>query len=388
MTPFECKRFGGGGLRSVKLFESDFDGAEIEAASTVVASGWLTNGEKTLQFEQAIADCIGVENDKVVAVSSCTAALHLSLILDGVGFGDEVIVPALNFVSDANVCVAVGARPVFCDIESVEKWTPDVASIERVITPKTKAMILTHFAGIPALDVVEIAALCRSEGITLIEDCAHALGASLDGKCCGTFGDYAAFSFYSNKNIATGEGGALISNRASKARQLRSHGMTTSTLDREKGRAFSYDVVAPGLNYRIDEIRSAIGICQIAKFEKKHARRREIVDQYLRLLEGSKITSPFAYTVGGAASVDHIMPILLPPEVNRNEVMRDLLSQGIQTSIHYPAPWNMTAYQHTAECELPISSEVISRELTLPLHTLMTQSDATYVVERLHELCT
>jgi dTDP-4-amino-4,6-dideoxygalactose transaminase len=374
-------------LRFVKLFESDFDSAEVEAASKVVASGWLTNGDKTLQFEQAIADCIGVESEKVVAVSSCTAALHLSLILDGVGFGDEVIVPALNFVSDANVCVAVGARPVFCDIESLEKWTPDVSSIERLITPKTKAMILTHFAGIPAPDVVQIAALCRSKGVTLIEDCAHALGASLEGKNCGTFGDYAAFSFYSNKNIATGEGGALLSNRASNARQLRSHGMTTSTLDREKGRAFSYDVIAPGLNYRIDEIRSAIGLCQIAKFDKKHAIRRSIVNQYLKLLEGSRITSPFNYIGDGAASVDHIMPILLPSKANRNDVMRDLLSAGIQTSIHYPAPWNMTAYQHTAECQLPISSEVISRELTLPLHTLMKQSDATYVVEKLHELC-
>lgn len=374
-------------MRSVKLFESDFDNQEVEAASSVVASGWLTNGEKTLQFEQAIADCIDASPDDVVAVSSCTAALHLALIIDGVGFGDEVIVPALNFVSDANVCVAVGATPVFCDVESSDKWTPNIASIERVVSSKTKALIFTHFAGIPASDIAKIAEFCRSRGITLIEDCAHAFGARIDDRYCGKFGDFAAFSFYSNKNIATGEGGALLSNRASAARQLRSHGMTTSTLDREKGRAFSYDVIAPGLNYRIDEIRAAIGICQITKFVKKHSKRRALVNRYLELLEGSPITSPFSRLTENAVSVHHIMPVLLPIGVDRAEVMKTLLNLGIQTSIHYPAPWNMTAYRKTSESDFPISSDVISRELTLPLHTRMSCSDVSYVIEKLNECC-
>ncbi len=315
----------------------------------------------------------------VTAVSSCTAALHLALIDSKIGRGDEVIVPALTFVSDFNVVKAVGAKPILCDVSSFKEWSPSLKDIKKVVTKKTKACILVHFAGIPCKDIFKIKKFCETKKIILIEDVAHAPGASISGEPCGSIGDYGTFSFYSNKNFSTGEGGAISSKKNSEVlKRIRSHGMTSSTLDREKGRVFSYDVSEIGLNYRIDEIRAALGIEQINKFKIKNKKRRDILLAYLDDLP-DKIITPHKYAVESKIinSVDHIMPILLPSESNKEKVINSLKKKNIQTTMHYPAPWRFSAYKKEFLKSMnPVTDEITAREITLPLHTLMTQKDA------------
>ncbi len=363
----------------IKIFESDFDNKELNAAKAVIKSGWLTNGEVTKNFEKKIESIFLKKRANVTAVSSCTAALHLALIDSKIGRGDEVIVPALTFVSDFNVVKAVGAKPILCDVSSFKEWSPSLKDIKKVVTKKTKACILVHFAGIPCKDIFKIKKFCETKKIILIEDVAHAPGASISGEPCGSIGDYGTFSFYSNKNFSTGEGGAISSKKNSKVlKRIRSHGMTSSTLDREKGRVFSYDVSEIGLNYRIDEIRAALGIEQINKFKIKNKKRRDILLAYLDDLP-DKIITPHKYAVESKIinSVDHIMPILLPSESNKEKVINSLKKQNIQTTMHYPAPWRFSAYKKEFLKSMnPVTDEITAREITLPLHTLMTQKDA------------
>ena len=372
----------------IKIFESDFDTAEEKAVNNVIKSGWLTNGDMTIRFESDIKDILLNNNINVAAVSSCTAALHIALMASNIKEGDEVIIPALNFVSDFNVVKAVGAKPVLVDVESVDEWSPSLENIKRAITKKTKACIIVHFAGIPAKNILEISDYCKERNIVLIEDVAHAAGASINNSKCGSIGDFGAFSFYSNKNISTGEGGCISTKREiKKIKELRSHGMTASTLDREKGRVFSYDVSNVGLNYRIDEIRSAIGIEQLKKFEQKHKIRKQHVMTYLENLP-KNIRTPYENVVGNSSinTVDHIFPVLLPKENIKSEVIEKLKQKKIQTTMHYPAPWNFSAYKNEFSSKgFEVTKEITDRELTLPLHTKMSYSDVKYVCKCLGE---
>lgn len=363
----------------IKIFESDFDKNEIKAVEKVIESGWLTNGKITQSFEKKIKTTfLGNEAD-AVAVSSCTAALHLALLASKVGRGDEVIVPALTFVSDFNVVKAVGAKPILCDVDSLSEWSPNLENIKKVTTQKTKVCILVHFAGIPCKDILNIKKFCKKNKIILIEDVAHAPGAKIFNQPCGSIGDFGTFSFYSNKNFSTGEGGAVSSKKnIDLLKRIRSHGMTSSTLDREKGRIFSYDVSEIGLNYRIDEIRAALGIEQIKKIKIKNKLRRKILLTYLENLPENVLTPHKAALENkDLLSVDHIMPVLLPLGIERNKIVEKLKLKNIQTTMHYPAPWGFTAYKNDfSRSKTPFSTEIIDREITLPLHTLMTQKDA------------
>ena len=372
----------------IKIFESDFCSKEQQAVQNVISSGWLTNGNVTIQFEEIIQNILLQNQCNAVAVSSATAALHLALIASNIGPGDEVIVPGLNFVSDYNVVKAVGAKPILCDVESINNWTPNLQNIKEVVSSKTKCCFVVHFAGIPCKDILEIREFCQSKSIVLIEDVAHAAGASVSGHMCGSIGDFGAFSFYSNKNIATGEGGCISSsNNIDKLKRLRSHGMSASTLDREKGRIFSYDVIEYGLNYRIDEIRAAIGIEQIKKFDLKHNKRRELVLAYLDYLP-EKIITPFSSAINNSeiVAVDHIMPILLPKNADKKSLIKEFSDNQVKTTMHYPAPWNFSAYHeefsNIDHCS--VSEEIINRELTLPLHTKMSINDVKKICEVLN----
>ena len=372
----------------IKIFESDFCSKEEKAVRDVINSGWLTNGPITIDFENIIQSILLKDQCSSVAVSSATAALHLALIASDVGSGDEVIVPALNFVSDYNVVKAVGATPVLCDVDSIDNWTPNLQNIKDATSPKTKCCFIVHFAGIPCKDIFEIKDFCKSNDIVLVEDVAHAAGASVDGKMCGSIGDFGAFSFYSNKNIATGEGGCISSSTdINKLKRLRSHGMSASTMDREKGRVFSYDVLEFGLNYRIDEIRSAIGIEQIKKFDEKHRIIRKLVLSYIENLS-KEIKTPFSIAVESnkIISVDHIMPILLPSYIDKGLLINEFTKNKIQTTMHYPAPWDFSAYdkEFTSFYDSSICKDIINRELTLPLHTKMSIDDVKKVCDVLN----
>ena len=258
----------------VPLFDLNYDDREERAVQDVIASRWLAMGEKTQAFENQFSSMLGGEAD-CYAVSSATAALHMGLIALGVGPGDEVVIPALTFVADANVVRMVGATPVLADCVSQSDWNVSAETIAPKLTPKTKAVIVVHFAGYPC-EMEAISKLCKDRDVAIIEDVAHAPGASCNGKACGTIGDVGCFSFFSNKNLSVGEGGMVTATDekiSANLKALRSHGMSTLTLDRHKGRAITYDVEQVGLNYRMDEMRAALGSVQLEKLEEGNRRR-------------------------------------------------------------------------------------------------------------------
>ncbi|MDP1533876.1 MAG: DegT/DnrJ/EryC1/StrS aminotransferase family protein, partial [Rubrivivax sp.] len=253
----------------VPLFDPDLGPEEEQAVIDVIRSKWLTMGDRTKAFERAFASETGVP--VALACNSATAALHMALAALDIGPGDDVIVPSLTFVATANAVRYCGARPVFADVASLADWNVDAASIERVLTPATKAVVVVHYAGY-ACDMPGIMALAARRGLLVVEDVAHAPCASLDGVALGAWGDVGCFSFFSNKNMTTAEGGMVTTRRPELAERLgwlRSHGMTTLTLDRHKGHAFGYDVVALGFNYRMSELNAALGLVQLRRVRER-----------------------------------------------------------------------------------------------------------------------
>jgi dTDP-4-amino-4,6-dideoxygalactose transaminase len=367
----------------VQLFKLNYNERESQAVKDVVDGGWITMGEKTKEFENAFS----MAHDDVLstAVSSATAALHMSLLALGVKEGDEVIIPALTFVADINVVRMVGATPVLADCESYEDWNISARTIEKVMTPKTKAIIVVHFAGYPA-QMDEIVKLCQDKGITLIEDCSHTPGAKYKGRSVGTFGEYGCFSFFTNKNLSVGEGGMLTTRDKKldqQAKYFRSHGMTALTLDRHQGRAITYDVAQSGLNYRIDEMRSALGLIQLDKLLDANAQRKVLVEKYIeRLSDVKKINIPFL-NLEDIEAVYHIFPILLDKSIDRVSLIGKLKDGGIQSSIHYPAFKDFTAFKDIGLNDAQIAEDIATRELTLPLYPTMTLDEVDLVCDRL-----
>lgn len=368
---------------NVPLSDVKFSSEELEAVRVVLESGWLTMGAVTEEFEREFAAYTGAKH--ALAVSNATAALHLACLALGIGAGDEVIVPSLTFVATANAVRYVGAEAVFADITSENDLTLSLESIKQQVTPRTKAVMVMHYAGYTC-DMPCILAWAEEQGLAVIEDAAHASGSFLEGKHLGTWGKVGCFSFFSNKNLSTGEGGMIVTDDdalAERFRLLRSHGMTSLTWDRHQGHAWSYDVVTTGYNYRIDEIRSALGREQLCKLESYNARRRELTALYRELLAElcPALSVPFENHLG--VSAHHIMPVLLPAGADRLRFMEGMKARGIQTSIHYPPVHTFTAYKEHAKGadQLPVTDEVAAREVTLPLYPTMTDEQVHLVVE-------
>ncbi|RPJ39658.1 MAG: DegT/DnrJ/EryC1/StrS family aminotransferase [Planctomycetaceae bacterium] len=375
----------------VQLFKLNYDHQEVEAAMDVIESGWITMGEKTMSFEESFAEFLG-QGAYCTATSSGTAALHMALLAAGIGPGDEVIVPSLTFVADINVVRLVGASPVLVDCTSYDDWNISPEGIAAAVTPRTKAILVVHYAGyVCDMDAIEAAIHEASDGRTiyLIEDAAHAPGADHGGRACGTIGHVGCFSFFTNKNLSVGEGGMFVTRSKElheKGRYLRSHGMTALTLDRHKGRSTSYDVILPGLNYRMDEIRAAIGLVQLAKLPEANRRRMQLVEYYRALLRSTPgLHVPFHNHTLGKPSY-HIFPILLDKAIDRAEVIAGLKEHGIQSSIHYPPFQGFTAYSSAGLSPTPIATDVSHRELTLPLFPTMTFAQVELVCSTLQRL--
>jgi dTDP-4-amino-4,6-dideoxygalactose transaminase len=349
---------------------------EKEALAAVIESGWITMGDRVLEFERAFARLHQAEDS--IAVSSCTAALHLILHALGIGPGDEVLVPSLTFVATANSVLYTGAKPVFVDIESAEAplMSPDDAAAK--CTARTKAVILVHFAGYLA-DRDAWQSFARRRGLLLIEDAAHAPGLP----AAGTFGEAAAFSFYGNKNMTTAEGGAVIARDRSlreKIKCARAHGMTSSTRQRLESRSPAYDVTMLGFNYRMDELRAALGLAQLRNLTKWNNVRRGLSLHYRRLLAErcEAILVPFS---DSWPSAHHLMPVVLPPASNRQLVIDELRRQSVQTTIHYPPAHRLTLYRGLyPDCRLPQTEGFAGQVLTLPLHPRMTPATVENVV--------
>ena len=369
----------------IPLSDLDFTEEENNAVLDVLKSGWLTMGSVTQQFEQEFAKYTGAKH--AIAVANATAALHLSCVVAGIGSGDEVILPALTFVATANAVRYTGATPVFADIESEKSLNISPASIEAKITPKTRAIIVVHYGGY-ACDMLAIMAVAQKHNLIVIEDAAHAIGSSLNEKMLGTWGQTGCFSFFSNKNMTTGEGGMITTNDdalAERLRRLRSHGMTSVTWDRHKGHAWSYDVVGLGYNYRLDEIRSALGRVQLSKLGIYNSRRRILTQLYSEMLQELAPTVDIPFQKHAGISACHLLPILLPPETNRKKMMGAMKERGIQTSIHYPPIHHFEAYRTSeqAKSSLRITEDVAVQELSLPLYPAMTDNDVELVVRSL-----
>jgi dTDP-4-amino-4,6-dideoxygalactose transaminase len=373
----------------IPLFDLNFGEAEKQAVNAVMDSKWISAGSKTAEFESRFAEMNGVQH--AVAVNSGTAALHLAVLCLGIGPGDEVIVPSLTFAATANAVYYTGARPVFADVVSTNDLTIAPQDIEQKITPRTKAIMVMHYGGF-ACDMDAILAIADKYHLAVIEDAAHAPGATYKGKKTGTIGDVGAFSFFSNKNITTAEGGMLVTNNkdiANQARLLRSHGMTTSSYDRAQGHATKYDIRQVGFNYRLDDIRSAIGLVQLEKLAEDLRQRKALAGLYHRLLAGlAEITVPFAGKTD--TSTNYIFPIVLNENcaIERDE-FRARLEQvyGIQTSMHYPPVHKFTQYEDHRTV-LPVTDYIVSHELTLPIYYAMTAEQVSYVCQSVRQILT
>ena len=367
----------------IPLFDVDFGPEELEAVQRPVRAGWVTMGEEVQAVEEDLRRRIGVEH--CFAVTNGTAALHMACVAAGLGPGDEVLCPTLTFVASANVICAAGATPVFCESKGEHDLNIDPDDVRAKLTERTKAIMVVHYAGFPC-DLDPLAALAKEHGLALIEDCAHAVFSKYRGAVCGVIGDVGCYSFFSNKNVTCGEGGAIVTRRgdlAEKLRLLRSHGMTSLTLDRHKGHAFTYDVLLHGYNYRIDEIRAALLRAQLAKLPPALERRRELFQEYAAAFDGTGVTVPFADRIGSddwADTAVHIMPVLLPAGTNRAAVMSAMKDAGIQTSIHYRPVHAMTAFAGQAAAQ-PRTEALAARELTLPLFPAMGRSSVSTVVD-------
>ena len=368
----------------IPLSDTNLGDQEILAIKEVLNSGWLSMGDVTRLFEERFAEMTGSKH--AVAVANGTAALHIACSALELGPGDEVLCPSLSFVATSNAALYTGAKPVFCEVSGPDDLTIDPSDIAKKITSKTKAITVMHYGGYPC-NMPLITQIANEYGLYLIEDAAHAPGARIGGRSCGNWGDVGCFSFFANKNMTTGEGGMLTTNSdelMEKFRLLRSHGMTSLTLDRHRGRAFSYDVIELGYNYRLDEMRSALGLVQLEKLHEWNEKRRNLVCKYRSLLQNiPHIRLPFE-AINVTDSACHIMPILLDEDINRQRVMSSLRERGVQTSIHYPAIHKFSYYRDLyPTMSLPISEGIAAQELTLPLFPTMDEEQVENVVNAL-----
>ena len=369
----------------VPLSDIQVDDELVDAVLDTVRSGWWSMGPRVAELEREFAAFTGA--DHAVAVANGTAALHLALLAVGCGPGDEVVVPSLNFVAVANAIVHTGAEPVFCDVTGSDELNLDPADVEAAVGPRTKAVVTLHYAGYPcAMDAIR--AIAERHRLAVVEDAAHAPGASLHGRMCGTLGDVGCFSFFSNKNLPVGEGGMIATGDeglAERLRLLRSHGMTTLTWDRHRGHASSYDVVLPGFNYRLDEVRAAVGLVQLRRLPEENAGRGRFAARYREALDGERgLTMPFGDGDRARVSSHHLAVVLLPEGSDRDEVRAALEAERVQTSVHYPPIHAFTQYRSSAgRRELPHTDAVAKRLLTLPLYGRMSDDQVDAVITAL-----
>lgn len=366
-----------------RLSELEFDERELSAVLDTLNSEWITAGPRTETFEKAFAQLTGTA--EAVAVSNGTAALFLALRALGIGPGDEVLCPSLTFVATAAAVLHCGATPVLVDIVSLSNPTMDPDDAASKITSRSKALLPVHYAGIPA-DMDRLYDLAEAHGLFLVEDAAHSPGARFAGKPCGSFGAAGCFSFFGNKNITTAEGGMITTSDpqlAKHLRLLRSHGMTVTSWDREKGRPAHYDVLEFGFNFRFDDIRAALGLAQLEKLLHLNQRRAELAQRYNSAFAeiDCGLTLPLASSDDLKEPAYHIYPVVCDSPDERERMAASLKEEGIQTSIHYPPIHHFTAFRRLdSGVDLPVTEAFASRELTLPLYPSLTNAQVDDIV--------
>ena len=352
---------------SVPLTDVVVTEADVEAVMACYDAGWLTMGPRTVEFESQLA-AYGA-SQYAAAVSSGTAALHLACRAAGIGPGDEVIVPSLTFLATAHAPRYCGATTVLADSTSPLDMNISVADVERRITPRTKAVIAVHFCGYTA-DMAALRRLCDDRGLILIEDMAQAIGARYaDGRIAGTAADMACLSFFSKKQLAVGEGGAVVTTSeaySASVRSLRSHAMTSGTWDRHRGHDESYDIVDLGYNYRLDEPRAALGLARIPRLAAEIEARRTAVGWYRERLRDVERIQLMWDEESSARSSHFAFPVLTDSHDLRVALRSGLAERGIQTT-RYPALHVLQEYSAQDGEGLRTAEETADRHVCLPL---------------------
>ena len=376
------------------LSDIDLGKEEEQEVLKVLRSRWLSTGPVTARFERAFSESLG--GGYAIAVSNGTAALHLALAGLSLKEGDEIVLPSLTFVATANAILYVGAKPVFADIVGLDDLNISPQEIEKKITKRTKAILVMHYGGYPC-DMKSIMGIAKRYGLFVIEDAAHAPGAEYQGRKCGLIGNIGCFSFFSNKNLVTGEGGMVVTHNkelSEKVRRMRSHGMEMLSWDKYRGRLSSYDIEGLGYNYRTTEIQSALGLAQLKKLDRNNRKRKTLVEAYRKELQEVKgISIPFLQFQGHPSY--HLFPILVHNKqkalssILRDRVMEGLRNFKIQTSVHYPPVHLFSLYRKNFGYKkgmLPKTEEVSRREITLPLHPRMDGKDVKWIAKKVKEV--
>lgn len=371
---------------NIPLFKLNFDEAEENAVIETLRSKWISTGPKCAELETLFAQMLNV--NYAVSLSNCTDALHLAFRVLDINDGDEVICPSLTFAATVNAIRYVNAIPVFCDVKSTSHLNIDADKIEALITSKTKAITVVHLAGFPC-EMDKIMEIAKKHNLKVVEDACHGPLSEYQGKKLGSIGDVGCFSFFSNKNISTGEGGMIITNDSEldkKIRLLRSHGMTTMSYQRAQGHATVYDIVDLGYNFRLDDIRASIGVVQMKKLQNDLELRVKVRAQYLSLLNSiSEITIPFIENQEFVSN--YIMPIVLKNSTSekRDKIRDELHAKGIQTSVHYPAIHRFSIYKEF-QTSLPITEYISDNEITLPMYSSLSYDEVSYICSTLTEI--
>src|SRR5262245_37343711 len=365
----------------------DFSDAEVAAVTRVLRSGWVGMGPETEQFERELAAATGAPH--VVTVNSCTSALFLSLLATGVEAGDEVICPSLTWCSTANAALYVGAKPVFCDIDR-ETLCVTPEHVLAKVTPRTRAVVVVHFGGLAA----DVAAIrdALPDGVVVIEDAAHAFGARLaDGNPIGASGNLTCFSFYANKNISTGEGGAIAlfdTSVAEHLRSLRQHALPMDAwqrFTRAQVLLLSNQLTELGYKMNYTDLQASLGRIQLARQREFERIRLEIVRRYVDGLEGLRPPVHFQLKCAHPYHARHLFVLQLPltkMRLSRDEVLLALRGRNIGASIHYAPLHTMPLYcADETPTSLPVTEEIAKSIVTLPIGASMTTDDADYVVE-------
>jgi perosamine synthetase len=357
---------------------------EAQAAYDTILTGWITQGPRVTEFEEKFAAYTGAAY--AVAVSNCTTALHLSMIVAGIGKGDEVICPSMSYIATANAITYVGAKPVFAEVLP-SSYNLDPADAEKKITPKTKAILVVHQIGMPA-DIDAFRKICDGHGLILIEDAACAVGSAYKGKKIGSHSDLVCFSFHPRKVISTGDGGMITTNRedyAQRMKLLRQHGMSVNDRVRhQSSKVLFEDHVEIGYNYRMTDIQAAVGIRQLEKLDWIIEERRKIAAYYsteLANVDCIKLPVEEKDYFTNWQSFSIYLKDNAP--VDRNSLMQLMLDDGIATRRGIMNTHRETAYKNYGELHLPVSEDLQDRSLIIPLYVPMDMADAAKVVTSL-----
>ena len=363
---------------------------EIREVVASMKSGWLGTGPKVAEFEARIAAYKGVKH--AVAVNSCTAGLHLGCVVLGISPGDEVIVPAMTFCATANAVIHAGGTPVPVDVDPYT-FNMRAEEVEKAISPRTKAIMPVHFAG-RSCDMDGLMAIADQHGLKVIEDCAHAVETEYHGRKVGTIGDVGVLSFYSTKNIVTGEGGMILTNDdeiCKRAKIMALHGMSADAWRRFSDSGYKhYDVVEVGFKYNMMDLQAAIGMHQVLCVDEYWKRRKAIWDAYMEAFDDLPVTLPAPLEKDSRHAL-HLFTLLVQPDagVTRDQLLFKLHQQKIGTGVHYRAIPTYTVYKEKFGWDLdafPHAKRIGETTLSLPLSAKLTPDDVSYIIEEVRAI--